>query len=329
MGDQIYTAERILAKRTKDGVTQYCIKWKGYKYQDNTWEPVENILDRGLLTAFERKEAKKTKRTSTSSSRTKNNSTRELDNKEKSIRNSPATTSKDIREQSPPSSPPNFELTNDEPASLNTPSRTKSPSANSRSPMVVSTSPPKTPTISDGLTPKVTTPTPPPTTSIVSKPAPSPNNSKFTTYSPIVSNDVVHSPSSTTTKAVKIQVDSPIETIEEVTVNRINASSSPVRISSTPLPVNNFSAAPQDNHVSINSSNNIITNHNNNSNNIKANKRVASKFAILNTVITDVTVNDQTITISESKTNQGFFKEISRNSVAVDTTHSSECMDTD
>lgn len=113
-----------------------------------------------------------------------------------------------------------------------------------------------------------------------------------------------------------------MEPVEEITVNRINASSSPVRISSTPIPVNNIVATPQDNNAAINNSTN-----NNNNNNLKANKRVANKFAILNTVITDVTVNDQTITISESKTNQGFFKEISRHSVAVDTTHASECMD--
>lgn len=322
----VYTAERILAKRTKDGVTQYFIKWKGYKYQDNTWEPVENILDRGLLTAFERKEAKKTKRSSTSSSRAKRDIStkdRDPDDKEKSIKNSPATTSKVIPVQSPPPSSPKFEQYSNA-ASPNTPSRTKSPTNNSRSPLIISTPPqisPKTPPTTAGVSPKLSTSTPPPITTIVSRAAPSPTNSRFATYSPIVSNNVARSPNSTTTKTAKVQVESSMEPIEEITVNRINASSSPVRISSTPIPVNNILAAPQDNNVTINNSSN------NNNNNLKANKRVANKFAILNTVITDVTVNDQTITISESKTNQGFFKEISRHSVAVDTTHAGECMD--
>lgn len=54
MGDSnVYTAEKILAERKINGVTQYLIKWKGYSLKDSTWEPAENILDRGLLIAFE------------------------------------------------------------------------------------------------------------------------------------------------------------------------------------------------------------------------------------------------------------------------------------
>lgn len=49
----VYTAERILAKRKHHGVTQYYIKWKGYSIKESTWEPAENILDRSLLVAFE------------------------------------------------------------------------------------------------------------------------------------------------------------------------------------------------------------------------------------------------------------------------------------
>lgn len=53
MSDNVYTAERILAKRKHHGVTQYYIKWKGYSIKESTWEPAENILDRSLLVAFE------------------------------------------------------------------------------------------------------------------------------------------------------------------------------------------------------------------------------------------------------------------------------------
>lgn len=49
----VYTAERILSKRKRHGVTQYLIKWKGYSVKKSTWEPEENIIDRNLLTAFE------------------------------------------------------------------------------------------------------------------------------------------------------------------------------------------------------------------------------------------------------------------------------------
>lgn len=42
------------------------------------------------------------------------------------------------------------------------------------------------------------------------------------------------------------------------------------------------------------------------------------RSVIMNTFITDVTARGQTITISESKTNQGFFSEVSRHNVAVD-----------
>jgi len=62
----VYTAERIQAKRIRDGVTQYCIKWQGYSSRYNTWEPLENIIDRGLLDDFERSESKKCKRTNIS-----------------------------------------------------------------------------------------------------------------------------------------------------------------------------------------------------------------------------------------------------------------------
>lgn len=66
----VYTAERILAKRKHHGVTQYHIKWKGYSLKDSTWEPAENILDPTLLINFE--QANKSKKSSTSTTSTNN-----------------------------------------------------------------------------------------------------------------------------------------------------------------------------------------------------------------------------------------------------------------
>lgn len=74
----VYTAERILAKRKHNGITQYFIKWKGYSLKESTWEPAENILDRGLLTAFESSRNNKSSSSSSAilnSSGTSSNST--------------------------------------------------------------------------------------------------------------------------------------------------------------------------------------------------------------------------------------------------------------
>ena len=54
MSDQnIFTAEKILKKRKRNGKTEYFIKWKGYSNRENTWEPDDNIIDTSLLDAFE------------------------------------------------------------------------------------------------------------------------------------------------------------------------------------------------------------------------------------------------------------------------------------
>lgn len=61
----VYTVERILNKRNHHGVTQYLLKWKDYPIKESTWEPVENILDRGLLAAYE-EQSRKSDRSSSS-----------------------------------------------------------------------------------------------------------------------------------------------------------------------------------------------------------------------------------------------------------------------
>lgn len=73
----VYTAERILAKRKHHGVTQYHIKWKGYSLKDSTWEPAENILDPTLLINFEQsnKNKKSSATTTTNNNTTSSSST--------------------------------------------------------------------------------------------------------------------------------------------------------------------------------------------------------------------------------------------------------------
>ena len=56
----IYTAERIVAEREQaGGVVQFLVRWAGYGEEDDTWEPVENLLDPELLAnwAEEKQEA--------------------------------------------------------------------------------------------------------------------------------------------------------------------------------------------------------------------------------------------------------------------------------
>jgi hypothetical protein len=42
---QTYQVERILERRTKDGKTEYFVKWVGYPDSVNSWEPEENFVE--------------------------------------------------------------------------------------------------------------------------------------------------------------------------------------------------------------------------------------------------------------------------------------------
>uniref|UniRef100_A0A915CTD1 Chromo domain-containing protein n=1 Tax=Ditylenchus dipsaci TaxID=166011 RepID=A0A915CTD1_9BILA len=43
---QFYEVERIIDKRTKGGVLEYKVQWKGYSKDSDSWEPAENLEDK-------------------------------------------------------------------------------------------------------------------------------------------------------------------------------------------------------------------------------------------------------------------------------------------
>ena len=51
----VYAAETILDKKRMKGRVKYLVKWKNYDETNNTWEPLEHILDKGLIVAYNAK----------------------------------------------------------------------------------------------------------------------------------------------------------------------------------------------------------------------------------------------------------------------------------
>lgn len=316
----VYTAERILAKRVHNGVTQYFIKWKGYSRRESTWEPVENILDPGLLTAFERKNIKKPKKLKTSDHSEHQSRSPQPNQSQRRHHLNNTTTSPEpqqLEEQQPQQQeqkqqkqqeqeqqePENIqhnnyhlehkpqqlteqELQEDEVEQQQQQQQQHEEQQQQQQLQLQQQQLEKHETISDN-----------------------------------------HHPSTESQETHEDRQQSELElesdTIEHINQHRLQ-SPKPQQFHQedrkpeiTTNGHSDHSQSAQSKHMQEQCGTDT------NDNSIK-NRRLASKFAVMNTVITDVTVNDQTITISESKTNQGFFREVSRNSVAVDTTHSGD-----
>ncbi|XP_061589083.1 chromobox protein homolog 8b [Cololabis saira] len=56
VGERVFAAESIIKRRIRKARAEYLVKWKGWSPKYSTWEPEENILDSRLFTAFEQRE---------------------------------------------------------------------------------------------------------------------------------------------------------------------------------------------------------------------------------------------------------------------------------
>ncbi|XP_042337163.1 chromobox protein homolog 8-like [Plectropomus leopardus] len=56
VGESVFAAESIIKRRIRRGRWEYLVKWKGWSQKYSTWEPEENILDARLFAAFEERE---------------------------------------------------------------------------------------------------------------------------------------------------------------------------------------------------------------------------------------------------------------------------------
>nr|XP_055050699.1 chromobox protein homolog 8a [Misgurnus anguillicaudatus] len=56
VGERVFAAESIIKRRIRRGRMEFLVKWKGWSQKYSTWEPQENILDQRLFAAFEERE---------------------------------------------------------------------------------------------------------------------------------------------------------------------------------------------------------------------------------------------------------------------------------
>lgn len=54
--NDIYEVQKIIGKKIKGKTIHYKVKWKGYKAEDSTWEPIENLVNvRNLIQKYEKR----------------------------------------------------------------------------------------------------------------------------------------------------------------------------------------------------------------------------------------------------------------------------------
>ncbi|XP_037544800.1 chromobox homolog 7a [Nematolebias whitei] len=58
IGDQVFAVESITKKRVRKGHVEYLLKWQGWPPEYSTWEPEDNILDPLLVLAYEENQEK-------------------------------------------------------------------------------------------------------------------------------------------------------------------------------------------------------------------------------------------------------------------------------
>ncbi|XP_065843679.1 chromobox protein homolog 2-like [Oscarella lobularis] len=59
VGPSVYAAERVIGQRLRRGRQEFLVKWRGWSYKHNTWEPEENILDSRLLESYKQRAARR------------------------------------------------------------------------------------------------------------------------------------------------------------------------------------------------------------------------------------------------------------------------------
>ncbi|CAK1549592.1 unnamed protein product [Leptosia nina] len=99
--EEEYVVEKVLNKRTVKGKTQYLLKWKGYKEEESTWEPVDNLDCEELIRVFEesRKEKEKPKKTEERSKKRPRESSEETSRKSRGTSVSSVEENKDAKKE--------------------------------------------------------------------------------------------------------------------------------------------------------------------------------------------------------------------------------------